>query len=77
MTIFYEDVIDAEIRALENENFDLGETFCVEKVSIPSSMLLSVHPSFISWISVFLDQYNYCRDIDLSFFRCSLLVVHG
>ena len=27
--IFYEDVIDAEIRALENENFDLGETFYV------------------------------------------------
>ena len=40
MTIFYEDLIDAEIRALENEHFDLGETFCVQEGFETDRMIL-------------------------------------
>ena len=30
MTLFFmENIIDAEIEVLENENYDLGETFCI------------------------------------------------
>ena len=29
MTMFYENIIDAETETLENEDFDRGETFCV------------------------------------------------
>ena len=44
--IFSENIIDAEIEALENEKFDLGETF-VNIGSAQTAKLIFIHMGYI------------------------------